>query len=270
MSQSTFTPPPPHPAQFGRISLRQKAGFGMKVRTQTRTGVAISNNQSTLFAEDKLGGSDRPRNEYELLPTWYQVYSCDGLAFPFGLPYPPAGHWDTLIFDKFNGIARGLKLKESCLTIGGSTRGYKIHTRPYIQQAVLSPTTLAIQLSLAQLLFGLLVTSSVGDRRVGETFRPMSTIQNSANLCLGFTGGRQKRQRPNDCAAYSREGDVAQYYTDRQRWSTSFGRPPIPLTIRRESYVQDLSDHPISQQLDETEADLAQFPLTQMEIKKAH
>ena len=51
--------------------------------------------------------------------------------------------------------------------------GCESHTRDYVQLAVFSATTPAMQLMLTQLALGLSVTSSVDDNMVGESFRPM-------------------------------------------------------------------------------------------------
>ena len=86
-------------------------------------------------------------------------------------------------------------------------KGYNIHTRTYIKQDILAATTPEIQVFLAHLLFGLISTSSVGDKRVGRTFFSISTVLDSDKLCLGYMPDHHRKiKRLIDNAAYSRLG----------------------------------------------------------------
>ena len=92
--------------------MNRESILGAKISHPPREGVVISNNDSIALAQDKQGVFERPPKKYDIMSTRYQVYSCDGLACPLGLPYPPAGYGHTLIVDNLHGCVRCLTLKE--------------------------------------------------------------------------------------------------------------------------------------------------------------
>lgn len=83
-----------------------------------------------------------------------------------GQPYSPSGFGHTIIFDVNHQKARPLSWLECWLIDGGADSVYYNLSRAYLEQAILTSTTPAIQLFLLQLTFGTLgMTSEEGENK---------------------------------------------------------------------------------------------------------
>lgn len=118
-----------------------------------------------MYGENRSGKCGK--ENIQINRTSYQVYSQEGLFYPRGKPYPPAGLWRAIIFDISN---RGRVLRQPArwAITGGEWIPIRIITRRLLRWATLSSTTPALQLYLIQLAVGIPGTSPVGESRAGS------------------------------------------------------------------------------------------------------
>ena len=104
------------------------------------------------------------------IPTRYQVYSKEGLSFPIGKSHPPSGYGRAIIFDISNRRARAIATLECWLIMGGGSL-FHLLSAEYVISAILSATTIALQLYLLQLAIDIISLSSGVSNRVGGAQR---------------------------------------------------------------------------------------------------
>ena len=126
----------------------------------------------------------------------FKVYSSEGVSFPFGKFFPPAGFSHTLIFDPYSRHARTLSGLECWLPIGGTIAQYPGTDFPREQYGQLPPQSnhpelLFYTLSIIE---GLLNYSAVNypNVRCGNSFPPPTSL-----LILGNNKGKGGKKGGN-------------------------------------------------------------------------
>ena len=134
---------------------------------KTTTGTAMSIDTNTVQIWCKTGVRKVDVLSVCPSPTRYQVYSQEGLSFPIGKPYPPAGIGHTLFYDVTSRKVRALSDLECWLVAGGSEDAFNVCPMGYVERAILTATTPASQLYLIQLGLGIISQTSITSFRVG-------------------------------------------------------------------------------------------------------
>ena len=129
-----------------------------------------------------------------VLPTNFQVFSINGVSFPVGRKFNPSWYGHTLVYYPDYGKVRALSCVEAWSLQGGSLETFPNASGNYRELALLTSTSVAMQLYLTGLALGRWAIFPSETTRTGGLDNPLSYLLHSDQTAMPATGRMSRTQ----------------------------------------------------------------------------